>query len=51
MGTLPYSSVDVMKTAANQAWDALDKEYLEKMCDDFIPRLTRVIAAEGGPIE
>ena len=51
MGTLPHANVEVMKAAANQEWESLEREYLKDMCDDFVPRLTRVIAAEGGPIE
>ena len=51
MGTLPYTNVEVMKQAANKAWEELSGEYIRDMCDDFIPRLTRVIAADGGPIE
>ena len=51
LGILPYASVEVLKAAASQEWDSLETEYLKEMCDDFVPRLTRVIAAEGGPIE
>ena len=51
LGVLPYASVEVMKAAATQEWDSLERDYLKQMCDDFVPRLTRVIAADGGPIE
>ena len=51
IGTLPSKNVEVMKECANQAWDSLSKEYIEKVCSAFSGRLKRVIAANGGPIE
>ena len=51
MGTLPSKNINVMKQAANAAWDTFTKEEIIRMCDGFQERLTRVIAAEGGPIE
>ena len=51
MGTLPSKNIDVMKSAANGAWDTLSREEIISMCDRFQERLTRVIAADGGPIE
>ena len=51
MGTLPSKNIDIMKEAANQAWLALGKEYLKQICDAFPGRLTRILAANGGPIE
>ena len=51
MGTLPSKNIEVMKTAANQAWEAMDKDYIIKVCEDFVPRLMRIIAADRGPIE
>ena len=51
MGTLPSKNIEVMKTCANQAWDEISRDEVIRICDSFIPRLTRILAKEGGPIE
>ena len=51
MGTLPSKNIQVMKEAAERAWDSITREEIITMCDGFQERLTRVIAADGGPIE
>ena len=51
MGTLPSKNIEVMKEAADAAWGTFSREEIISMCDGFQERLTRVIAADGGPIE
>ena len=51
MGTLPSKNIEVMKDAANAAWDTITREEIISMCDGFQERLTQVLATEGGPIE
>ena len=40
-----------MKSSANRSWASMRKDFIRKVRKGFRPRLSRVIAAEGGHIE
>ena len=46
-----HSSVEELKSSVNRSWASMRKDFIRKVCKGFRPRLSRVIAAEGGHIE
>ncbi|KAF2358831.1 hypothetical protein FHG87_010412 [Trinorchestia longiramus] len=46
-----HNSVEELKYSVNRSWTTMRKDYIRKVCKDFRPRLSRVIAAEGDQIE
>ncbi|KAF2367522.1 Multihem cytochrome [Trinorchestia longiramus] len=46
-----HNSVEDLKSSVNRSWATMRKDCIRKVCKGFHPRLSRVIAAEGGQIE
>ena len=45
------NNTEELKASVNRAWTLMRKDYVRKVRKDFRPRLSRVIAANGGRIE
>ncbi len=48
---VPYQSVDALKAAVDQEGATLSKDFVERVCSAFRPRLERCIVAEGSHFE
>ena len=46
-----HNNTEELKAAVNRARALMSKDYVQKVREDFRPRLSRVIAADGGRIE
>ena len=46
-----HNNTEELKASVNRSWTLMSKDYVRKVCKDFRPRLSRVIAASGGLIE
>ena len=47
----PHSNIDHLKTSIIKAWRSMSKAYLVKTCQQFRPRLDKVLKMEGGIFE
>ena len=46
-----HSSVEELKSFINRSWASMREDFIRKVCKGFRPRLSCVIAAEGGHID
>ena len=46
-----HHNTEELKASVNRAWALMSMDYVRKACKDFLPRMSRVIAANGGCIE
>ena len=43
-----HNNTEELKASVNHTWTLMSKNYVHKVCKDFWPQLSRVIAANGG---